>query len=200
MGGGFVSKEKLTCATTGGPKYFIRGFIKDWITGGSFPGYKSIFDYLHMIDVKLIITLTIEPIKIGRNINHVPHEHKRTEWINSDLTEEDLTKFTIVHIPISDTHGPTPENVDLLMDVISKFRDQYPTGKAYIHCWQGRGRTNTIIMYLLMQLYGETYDDAYSEIQMKFLKGESLSVNEIIDSQPIVKTPSDHACYNKDDI
>ena len=203
MGGGQISKDQMIY--NGNPKNRVE---LDWLCGGSFPGWKEGFNYLEQINVKLIVTLTIEPIKIGRNINHQPIAYDNTEWCDSDLEEQDLSKFNIVHIPIADGGVPTAENLDRLLSVVKKFRKTYPTSKVYFHCWLGRGRTCTILMYLLMYFNNMTYDDAYdmikkqysliklTPVQVKFLNNVPLTDDEIIQSQPIIKTPDDNWCYD----
>ena len=203
MGGGQISKDRMICH--GKPKNTVE---MNWLCGGSFPGWKEGFKYLEEINVKLIVTLTIEPIKIGRNINHQPIAYDDTEWCDSDLEEQDLSRFNIVHIPIADGGVPTDVNIEKLLLLVKEFRNTYPTSKAYFHCWLGRGRTCTILMYLLMHLNNMTYDDAYqqlqnqysliklSPVQIKFLKNIPLTDEEIIQSQPIIKTPADSWCYD----
>ena len=210
MGGGLISKDKFISKDTGGPKnIFNLSHDKrlDWIYGGSFPGYKSTFDYLQNVGIKLIITLTIEPIKSGRNINHVPHSHDDTEWMDSDLDDDDLQRFKIIHIPIADTGFPTITNANRLLQTITTYRLDHPKSKVYFHCWLELGRTCTSIIYILMKTYNMTYNEAYSNIQrqyklvkvgmkqFKFLNSIAFTNEDIINSQPTIKTPKNHECY-----
>jgi protein-tyrosine phosphatase len=210
-----------SCLTNGAPSIMYQDehytMEHSWISGGSFPGYKCILNYLHSIDVRLIVTLTIEELKPGLNINHVPFSHEHSQWMQSDITQEDLDKFEIVHIPIADNGYPTPENAEKLIEVAKKFvvdysqkkesPHNYPHHKAYFHCWGGQGRTSTAIIYILMNLYNRTFEDAYfriyhrnknclklSETQIKFLKGklDEITEQEIKDNEPIVKTPRNY--------
>lgn len=205
--GGHIGKDKLV-SKDGSPKNILKLHNFEWIYGGSFPGYKSTFDYLQKKGIKLIITLTIEPIRVGRNINHIPHTHIDTEWINSDLEEEDLERFDIIHIPIADGSYPTASNASRLLNIVTEYRKTNPKDKIYFHCWLGKDRTCMIIIYILMKLYNMTYDNAYMRVkqdykiikltpeQHKFLNNLSFSSKEIINSQPIVKTPKNHECYD----
>jgi hypothetical protein len=171
------------------------------------------------MDVKLIVTLTIEPLKPGRNINHIPHTYENTQWIDSDITQEDLDKFEIVHIPISDSGFPVGENANRLLEVAKKFvnkyseqigtysTEKYPQSRAYFHCWGGQGRTCTAVIYISMKLYNENYVEACTRIrhrnadlnlsnsQIKFLNDLSLNGDDISTSIPIIRTPTDHECY-----
>ena len=217
MGGGFVSKDKFVSKhenTKGNPinsfLLYDRDHDVEWISGGSFPVTKSVLHWLKIIHVKVIVTLTIEPIKLGRNINHVPFDHDCTEWTDCDLTEEDLDGFELIHIPIADAMFPTPENAAKLLEVAQRCKEQKL--RTYFHCWQGRGRTCTSVIYILMKLYNLNFDQAYSIVhwkyhsikltpaQCKFLKGEELNDTDMINTEPIIKTPSDHKCFTIDDV
>lgn len=212
--GGYQSKERLV-RPDGSPKFSIsfsdEEFDVKWIMGGCIPAYRSTFDWLKDNNVGMIITLTIDKLKPGRNINHVPFEHDNTQWTDSDLTDpEDLTEFVIEHVPIADACPPTPANAELLVKVVSNYRNTHPDKKIYFHCWGGSGRTCTAIIYVLMKMYNLTFERALKIIrtyalfrgnyplkkaQESFLKREALPDGYDKHSEPIVKTPTDHKCY-----
>ena len=157
----------------------------------------------------MIVSLTIEKLKVGRNINHIPFDHKdSTQWLDSDLEESNLEDFIIEHIPIVDTYYPTQENCEKLIQIITDYRiSENPNKKIYFHCWAGKGRTCTVVIYILMKLYNLSFNDAtflvgknYSgcstkDAQYRFLKGGYSLEGDIVDIQPIIKTPKDHSCY-----
>ena len=92
MGGRCMSKEEFI-NDDGTPKNFFK-LSEDpynWICGGGFPAFKQQYDHLIHENVGLIVTLTIEPIKIGRNINHIPFDYDtRTYWIDTDDIKDQL--------------------------------------------------------------------------------------------------------------
>jgi len=55
----------------------------------------------------MIVSLTIEKLKSGGNINHVPFAHDDTEWIDADFEESELNDFIVEHVPIADAFFPT---------------------------------------------------------------------------------------------
>ncbi len=230
MGGGIVSKDKFI-SENGRPVSFFRmsGDAKpnlfcdlsqnkfnnqslNWICGGGFLPYQSSLNYLAEFEnVGMIVTLTIEPIKSGRNINHVPYDYEWTEWVDGDFDlEETLNRFQILHVPIADTGFLTEENANKLLDGVQKYHEDNPTKSVYFHCWAGQGRTSLVISYILMKMYGEDYESASAKVkrynlackmsgcQIEFLRGD----NNLISSSdrklysPIIKTPFDHQCYD----
>ena len=181
----------------------------NWISGGCFPAFCSSLDYLYNKEnVGLIITLTIEPIKSGRNINHVPFDHDETEWVNGDENlEEKLSNFETLHIPIADVGFPTKEYIDRLAKTVEEYHQNNPIKSVYFHCWAGRGRTSLAIIYILMRMYKMNSNAAIelvkkcnrecklSEYQLKFIKGMDLSLEDLENFASIIKTPSDHECF-----
>jgi hypothetical protein len=192
---------------------------------GSYPGYKCTLDYLYGIGVRTIVTLTVEPLQARPlAINHVPMNHDtETQWIaDSDITAEDLARFELVHIPIADRQRPTDENAQRLLQFARGFvernsekvglfsEERWPRQWVYFHCWGGKGRTLTAVMYLMMQLYEKSHNDAYgwlyhrvgphnlhkrSDSQFHFLDGLAPSKAEEELMEPVVKTPLTHPCY-----
>ena len=214
MGGGYVSKNKLV-STDGRPQNLLRldnsKLDIEWIMGGNIPISSSILEWLRLMNVKMIVSLTIEKLKSGRNINHVPFDHDNTEWTDADFEQSELNDFIVEHVPIADGFFPTVENAQKLLEIVTNFRNKYPKEKVYFHCWAGRGRTCTAVIYILMKLYDLSFDEAkdvvwnsyfnqfkLSDYQEKFLKGGQMNDSELLNSQPIKKTPLDHVCYKQD--
>lgn len=186
----------------------------DWLMGGSFPGYKCVLDYLYDVGVRTIITLLLEPIKPGRNINHQSYNHKGTEWVESDVSVEDLSKFSVINIKVADGGYMKLAVINELLVIIRELAeknknilDPLEKHKVYIHCWAGRGRTTMAIILILTKIYGVDYKNALnwvsdhggepllSPIQTNFLQNKQLYKEYIEYSQPIIRTPSDHECY-----
>ena len=215
MGGGYVSKEKFV-SQDGGPLNCYHAVAPisrpdldiDWIYAGNIPAYRSILDWLKIRDVGMIISLTIEKLKVGRNINHVPFDFDNTEWIDSDIEEKDLSDFVIEHIPIADAYYPIPIYAEKLLQIVSEYRQNYPHKKIYFHCWVGGGRTCTAVVYILMKLYNLSLEEAQTLVhnqydkfklkpaQLAFLEGDKPSPADIINSEPDIKTPTGHKCYD----
>jgi len=214
MGGGICSREKFV-DTNGKPETFFRmkgvtssGHSLNWMCGGCFPAFADSLNYL--IDhenVGMIVTLTIEPIKSGRNINHVPYDHDETEWVNGDDNlEEILKRFQVLHVPIADAGFPTQDNARILVEKVQKYHEDNPDKSVYFHCWAGRGRTSTVICHVIMKMYDVDYELAsdyviysnpkckFTEYQYRFLKGKNTETDLTL-FLPIIKTPSIHKCY-----
>lgn len=215
--GGFFARDKFVSSENGSPINIfelvrvdgVPNLDIDWIMGGSIPAYRSITDWLKMHNVGMIVSLTIEKIKLGRNINHIPNCFNETEWLDSDLEEKDLADFQIEHVPIADANCPTRQNAEKLLKIVSDYRHDHPDKKVYFHCWAGRGRTCTAVVYILMKLYGLSLSEAetllakqyeqfkLTEPQKMFLRGDidesDMEYLNFID--PIIKTPKDHKCF-----
>ena len=203
MGGGIVSKNKFVSENGE-----LIGFFRcsdqstNWICGGCFPAFSSSLDYLISENIGLSVTLTLEPIKSGRNINHVPSNHDCTEWVDGDDLEDKLKNFSTLHIPIDDAGFPTEENAIKLLEGVQKYHQENPNKSVYFHCWAGKGRTSLAICYILIKMYDMNCDDAINRVmkynsrcnlspsQLDFLRGNIKS-----EDVPIIKTPSDHKCY-----
>lgn len=206
--GGIVAKQKFV-TEDGRPRNFYRlQGEQSWLCGGLFPAFSSIFDHLKEENVGLIVTLTLDSIKNGRNINHLPFEHENTEWVDGDQDlEEKLKQFQVQHLPLTDGGFPTPEQTSTLLEVVRRYHQQYPNKSVYVHCWLGRGRTTVILTYLLMQIYGMNFEQAFVMVrkvnpqatllphQRSFLKGELLSEQVLEEFAPVLKTPPEHRCY-----
>lgn len=212
--GGSVSKDNFV--VDGVPtRYFKMQKEYSWISGGLFPAFTEIYDFLENENIGLIVTLTLDPIKPGRNINHIPFDFENIEWCDTDITSEvynNLTKkFEFFHVPIADAGPPTPENAELLFNKVKEYHEANPTKGVYFHCWLGRGRTTLAVVYFLMRYYDMTYAKAcrkvskyYShakltEYQVPWLNNEPISDENIEKFLPVNRTPQDHNCYKCDE-
>lgn len=152
----------------------------------------------------MIVTLTIEPIKSGLNINHVPHSFDETEWtFVDDSVVKSIADFELLHVPIADAYFITEDNKNKLCDGIKSYHEKNPNKKVYVHCWAGKGRTSLAICVYWMKVDNLSlaeiewlYPDIHlSSIQSKYLMGKYLSEGEYEYSKPVIRTPTDHACY-----
>lgn len=214
MGGGKISKSKFV-SENGKPVNFFRlcGVISNqtlnWICGGYFFGVFDALDYLaNNENVGLVVSLTIEQIKSGRNINHVPFNHEETEWIDGDMElEKQFGKFEILHVPITDTGFITEKNAIRLIEEVQKYHKNNPNKSVYFHCWTGKGKTLLAIVYVLMKMYDIDSEKVVSivkhyntmcrlsEYQYQLLKGNKMSAEQLEVYMPIIKTSLDHKCY-----
>lgn len=210
MGGGVISKMKMI-REDGEPVTFLQlNEPYDWICGGTIPCFRETLNFLKGKQVKLIVSLTLDPLKAGLNINHVPFDHDQTEWTFGDDIRADLEYFEHLHVPTADA-GPLfdgPRLVEFLQD----FRQRNPDAKVYFHCWLGKGRTTTAIFYVLMKMYNKTCEEVEKILgyeicsrlkpsQIKFLENsfDSLCQQDIETFKPEVRTPFDHPVYKEID-
>ena len=66
-----------------------------------------------------------------------------------------------VSIPMSDTRKPNADQIGQFMKLVS----EPSTGKFFVHCVGGRHRTGVMGAVYRMNLYGWSYDQAYSEMK-----------------------------------
>jgi protein-tyrosine phosphatase len=208
--GGSVSKDKFLA--DGLPTRYFRLKNKySWISGGLYPAFKDFYTFFENENIGLIVTLTVDPFKPGRNINHTPFDFKDIEWCDTDITQEDYTelikKFEFFHVPIADAGFPTPENAEKLFNKVKEYHEANPTKTIYFHCWLGQGRTSLATIYILMKYYDMPYGKAslklqkyytrakLTEYQRRWLQNERLTEEEIEKFLPLVRTPQNHDCY-----
>lgn len=208
MGGGLVSRDQLVDKCDGQPSTFFILREYSWICGGSIPCFEPTLNYLiQMRDVGLIVTLTLNPLMSGRNINHVPctEDGDCTEWTDGDQIDDILKGIQVCHIPTAD--GGMITDTDKLVQTVKTFHDMYPEKRVYFHCWAGMGRTSTAMIYYLMTVYGESYAKAknivgtsnrqmrLSACQRQFLEFGIVSDADKLMYEPVIRTPSNHRCF-----
>lgn len=155
MGGGVVSKESCNNKFEHSFYEFDPSLTKGVrIAGGSFPGTKDCLDRLKDMGFGVIITCIVSPLAPGRFINHVPLNHENTEWSEEELQGEHLNHFRLIHVPVADGFGPTSEILTYFREQLNLLRESVDERdkNVYIHCWGGKGRTNTMVIFALMEL------------------------------------------------
>lgn len=170
------------------PKNFVH-FQKDqklsWLCGGAFPASYELLYFLKEFEVKTIVTLLLEPVKLGWNINHNKGNYL---WFEENPL---IKEFNWIPITMVDEGIPSIEDLKKLVALSKK-------DKIYVHCWDGDNRTRFILRFLMMQeglSLEET--DFYLKLgditinQRKFLLNEE--VKEIPENK--ILTPPDHECY-----
>jgi hypothetical protein len=156
--------------------YFRLSEPYDWICGGTIPCYIDNLNFLQQENVGAIVSLTIEQLKPGLNIHHLPFEHENTEYVLGDIynaTEECEIEectchqaiqsdfdFTFIHVACADAGPLTLMDAVHLIRRIKSYRKEHPNKAIYFHCWQGRGRTAMAINYVLQKLYKLSFEDA----------------------------------------
>jgi len=152
--GGEVSKEKLLNYDDKErliPTHFYAAIDKKLYGFGIPVAHEMLKNLQDHYNVGLIITLLLQPLHGGRMINHQPigsEQFDNPEYCDTDkhLTEGLNIKF--VHIPIQDGYAPKVEEMKQFIQLV---KDTNANGKAVgVHCWQGIGRTGTMLCGYLM--------------------------------------------------
>lgn len=205
--GGLVTREKLVNETTGGPwNYFeIPGTP---YCGSSFLAYKELLRYVRDQGVGLVVTLTVEPLKSGRNVNHyLPHLSDETEWIDADqdlMSSDEAKDLEFLHVPIDDGEAPTADAADLLLTKVRDYRRRHPEKKVLLHCWRGSGRTSSAVAYLMREIDGIEFEETRKRLSScnrhyKMCPAQhafaSSSITNPAKGLPVVQTPGNHRCY-----
>jgi len=116
-----------------------------YLLGSGIPTKNEHLRTMSSLGVTLIVSLTIDPLKPGRAINHQPpsaaHRPEYTE-IEDDIFEG-VEHIKRLHIPVTDGYPPTSEAMNLFLKEAKDAIDA--GGKVYVHCWLGKGRTGTFL-------------------------------------------------------
>lgn len=201
--GGEISKEQLVCKD-GCPSSYLRLTKEDcnWLCKGSIPCFQENIDFLKNQNVGMIVSLTIEKLKPGLNINHVPYDFNSTEWVFGDLIDIE-ENFVHEHIPCADNGHFHSSQASKLIECVEQYHKSNPEKLVYLHCWAGRGRASTAMRYILQKLYKYTFYDTNEmvehnpkEAQKLFLKGKEIPKDMEELYYPEIRTPKDHKCWD----
>lgn len=173
----------------------------NWLCGGPLPSNPDVFNFLEAFGVKVIVTLLLEPVKIGWNINHLNEKFELTNYfLLEQENKEFVNKFSWYHLSIPDKGIPTEED----FKNFAGFLDNWPKSvqnKIYIHCWDGLNRTFFMLSWILMKYGNWTSDQVYnifnktkmSVNQNSYLTGVPIAEDKIILKK--ILTPPDAECY-----
>jgi len=165
---------------------------------------------LQLMNVGLLISLCLEPLHPGRNINHQPSDKITVEYTMVDKNLWDgVSGINLLHLPISDGYPPTSACMKRFLQETQKTID---SGKRVaIHCWQGKGRTATVIAgYLIYEHHFRPMEaidfvrdlcpGAINSVQMSYLTNEAFPENTEEENQPKpeILTPPHLSCYQSD--
>jgi len=213
--GGEISKEKLLNHDDHGrliPTNFYAAIDKKLYGFGipvSHDMLKNLQDYYN---VGLIITLLLQPLQGGRMVNHQPtgsEQFENPEYCDTDKNLTEGLKIKFVHLPIHDGYAP---HADTMKQFIQLVKQTNASGKAVgVHCWQGVGRTGTMLCGYLMQEVRLRAQDAMnmlgmrsgkyikSPFQIKYLSNPNFPTNPFENDYPETKiiTPQYAKCYTQ---
>lgn len=180
--GGEVSREKLV-GTTYERKAIPIGFFKahENIYGCGLPVTNEHLQNMIELNINLLVTTTIEPLSQGpkkmTNYRYYDNsgpgchpdceEDNNPEWHTPDENLfENTENLKQLHIPISDGHGPpNMESVEIFLAAAEKMVN---SGKSVcVHCWQGKGRTATLIACYLIRTYKYELNDVINLLKTK---------------------------------
>lgn len=113
------------------------------IAGSSKPYFSEQFNFLHNERIKVIINLTKDPL----------------------IKTDQLDKFTIYNIPISDFSIPTYEQINEFWQICKKHEKRNEA--ILVHCMAGCGRTGTMLaIWLLLKGVVQTGEEAVDQIRL----------------------------------
>lgn len=109
-----------------------------------------------------------------RTIVTIKEKPLSQEWLinnNGTNTHGSSTKIDYLHISVHDYGAPSLEELDYVVNYISRQIDM--TKPVMVHCSGGKGRTGTILAaYLIKKENGMTADKAISRLSR--IRGESV--------------------------
>lgn len=217
--GGVQPKSKFVCPRTGEMRHFFRlPPPYDWLCGGAVPAFHECMDRLVRERVGLVVTLLLEPLQNGRNINHMPAgAPNETQWVDGDgdlldkvmLSSAPGTDIGFVHVPVAVGAPLTIPWTTALCDVVGQFRRIDSERGVFVHCWQGKDRTSVALATLLMHFTALTPEAAISVVQqankrfdLNWYQREWIfhetAWTVAIDNpafEPTIHTPREHPCY-----
>ena len=128
-----------------------------------------------------------------RTIVTIKEKPLSQEWLidnNGTNTHGSSTKIDYLHISVHDYGAPSLEELDYVVNYISRQIDM--AKPVMVHCSGGKGRTGTILAaYLIKKENGMTADKAISRLSR--IRGESIQSKDqekiVFDYEKYVKNP-----------
>ena len=110
----------------------------------SIPQSKENFNFLKNQGIKVIISLTENPI--------------------SKIDKQILNSFILHHISIKDYTAPTIKQINKFRNLLEKYQElKFP---VLVHCFAGCGRTGTFLTaYLMFSKSFNSFDEALKELR-----------------------------------
>jgi len=162
---------------------------------------------MEALKVALIVSLTLEPLKPGRAINHQPKPCSKPEFTYVAEDIFDGVEARRLHIPVTDGFPPTEEAMVLFLREAKEVIDK--GGGVFVHCWLGKGRTGTLLAGYL--IFWEKMDPKEaidyirslspgaisSQSQVEYLTNPEFPKNtkEATQPAPVIRTPACGECY-----
>lgn len=211
--GGKVSRSKLI-NDQGKPSTFWKIPISEsqYLYGSCLPVTNAQMKFFQdECYIGMIVTLTLEPLKAGRNINHSTESSTNPEYHDCDVDLLDNISMKLLHIPVQDGYPPTTENMKFPFRV-EKVNEVVLSGKnVLVHCWGGKGRTSTMIsgylIYYLKTSPAEAINKFYdifggirmSKYQQAYLLNSAFPENTLEKEQPslAINTEKTAPCYTE---
>jgi len=184
---------------------------RPYLLGSGIPTRKEHINTMAALGVTLIVSLTIDPLRPGRAINHQPHRVCRPEYTDIDQDMLDgITKdghIKVLHLPVSDGYPPTSNTMNTFLTEAKGAIDN--GGKVYVHCWLGKGRTGTFLAAYLIYWEKMVAEEAIGYIrklspgainaqsQVNYLTDSHFPINlqEAAQPPPVVHTAKTDECY-----
>jgi len=153
--GGEISKDKLFNYDDKGhliPTHFYAAIDKKLYGFGIPVAHEMLKTLQEHYNVGVIVTLLLQPLKGGRMANHQPmgaEQFDNPEYCDTDKNLTEGLNIKFIHIPIQDGYAPKTEDMKQFVQLV---KETNAAGKAVgVHCWQGIGRTGTMLCGYLIQ-------------------------------------------------
>jgi atypical dual specificity phosphatase len=146
-----VRRHREVYSTPHLPRFECR-WIEDWLLAGRNP--------LTVLDVELLQAL---------GITHVLELREEKEWWRPRFgTEavEALEGWDRLHLPVVDTHAPSPEQFEAACAFLSSV-EREPGARVYVHCRAGRERTASILTAYYARRSGRPWQEMLRQLRRR---------------------------------
>lgn len=150
--------------------------------------------------VKHVLTLLTMPLKGERMLNVNPNDPSTIEFHDTDKNLldglEELHGMKFHNLPIADGYFPTNKIIEKFIEICGTAIEK--NENILIHCWQGKGRSWTMALYLMKYFYKANLDEMKkilnksrigepTKFQWTFLKNEEFYNNDEEDKNMLFK-------------